>query len=685
MSTLVVHIGKLHSGAQPGYPLKLSLHGPGELSAPPQQELLSVIPESEGKKLQAARSTLLDTSGMTSQLEEIGRELFGLLNHGEVGAKLLDLRQSIRQDPTATFHALLCIEDPELRALPWELLYCPETHQHTFLDSRCTIMRGPPHLPSSPGPLDWPLRVLVVVACAPDAPIDWRKELQAMEQAFRKQRNWIEYDVLLHPGQAKLKAEYARLRPHILHIIGHGMTDESGDAYLQFWDASLSSDNVWRWTGPQATLDLRNSGVAEAPRLVFLNTCRSNLLAAQRGVFSMADAFLQAGARAVLGMQADIPGGSAAHFAACFYQNLSEQRPLAVAVALARYEVATLSDVGTQRRDWALPCLLLNTRPELLLPASSAVPEEEQARIAMADELKVVRDFVDRRRERRELVSVLEQSPPERPRKGMIITGESEVGKTALVLLCLQGCALRGRKFHYVNLRGVDTLDFLSFLRTIRDGRYYTPGPPSSPDPGAEETPFCRPLPTEPFRRFNWELNELLEGREPAAEVPVGPVPDRGLPLQPGHERLVERIFTSFRTALNAAAQALAGSGPLFLVLDHLENVLLPHFTKYTLPLFIKKLLADGAGAVRLILIVRKQSSESLQLAALQSVVTPLEVRYFARDDFAMLAQEFGGFDPEFDIATPNLIKKLPPLVPPLQLQRLLGGFKELFQKAGGS
>ena len=88
-----------------------------------------------------------------------------------------------------------------------------------------------------------------------------------------------------------------------------------------------------------------------APRVAVMNACRSGEVADVR---SLTEAFLAGGTAAVLGMQGDIRGTSAAKFGGELYQALAEGKQIDEAVTRARQDLYVAVGVALQGRDWFL-------------------------------------------------------------------------------------------------------------------------------------------------------------------------------------------------------------------------------------------------------------------------------------------------------------------------------------------
>ncbi len=555
-------------------------------------------------------------AGLANGLDALGHQLFQLLDGSGIGTKWLELRNLYPREQAPQSEGLrtmLDIRVDALRAVPWEVLASPP--KRIFTDVSNPITLGPVDFKPAPVAGDWPLRVLVVVGCPAIDPIDWKTELRDVRRALNGLRDEVDYEVLLRPSPSRLATLHRDFRPHVIHVIGHGAPDPvTSRPALQLWDEQAGTG--WSWTAP----DILGTLSTWAPRFVFLNTCRSGDPA---DTFAIADAFVQAGAVAVLGMQGDIQGAAAALLAAKVYSALAAGRPLDQALAEARNEVIARADTSA---DWWRPRLVVSVRPDDVLRVASSVPEAQRRRIQGASDFTRLHCFVDRKEERRQLVHAL-RHPGAAARAVTVVMGADDVGKTDLVLWCLKGCALGGEHaVRYVDLKGQTTKGFLAVLRAIR-----------GQDDGTL-SPIRGPLPEASFRRFNFELSHWLDGRVPPDGTPAAPWPDdETRQLQPGDEKLVGRVFTSFRAALEDAARAK----PLLLVIDHLEGALPQDFRKYVVPQLLDPITQGLVPNVQVLVAAGEDEYQTFGLGAVVPAGEIVRVRRFKAAEFKDLVTDF--------------------------------------------
>lgn len=536
-----------------------------------------------------------------------GAGLFAAL--GEAGVSAIEDRDGLR--------TVLDLRADPLRALAWEQMSGPHP---LFLDARNPVMRGSWIPASMPPPVDLPLRMLVLVGCeTDDSVVKWREELAALRATLRRLRHAVDVVELVRPDAATWADAWRRHRPHVFHFIGHGDADpRSGRPALQIHDER--ADQRW-WL----TADRLAPLVAEQPpRLVFLNACRTG----GGGLWDLVRAFESAGAAAVIAMLGDIRGEAACTFADVVYGRLAEGRHLDAAVALAREKVRDRHGDA----DWSRPCLHVWVPPEAVL---SLPPAARRAQLQRS--FREVHDFVNREAERRHLWRAVDPLPAVEgaPHRLMVVRGPSDIGKTALALWVLEGCALRGRAVRYVDLRRFDrTLRFLDVLHAIRDGE------PRGRDARSS-------LPETAFRRFNQRLNAWFDGVDDTIAEPAGQIADRTVHHESGTDEVINRLlgiegvdlrlFEAFRAALATAA----GGAPLILVLDHLDRVLESDFHDWLYPYLLDPIARGEVADVRVVIPITPDRAQRIRLDEHVLPEQVLTLGALPAEDFESLARSF--------------------------------------------
>ena len=454
-----------------------------------------------------------------------------------------------------------------------------------------------------------PLRLLVVEGTRGDT-LGTREEIDGIRAAVPAFGGRIDVTVLSEPTVQQLHDEHERVRPHILHFAGHGLiAPGTGEPALRIGNWLLKRDDI-------------DTVLQAAPRVAVLNACRSGEIEPDQ-VRALAQTFLANGSAAVVGMQGDVRGAAAACFGRSLYAALAEGKLIDEAVATARAAVYMLTGNEQQARDWFLPSLTLRVRPEQVLPVHcfAALTDNEIDHIHK-HLYAGVRFFVDRARERWDLVKAADPEDG-RPERLMLVVGNQQIGKTALMYWIRTRCALRGRRVRYVDFDLGRTVGFVEALTVIRDTREDLP----SLGAGAERA----------FDRFNYDLGHLLAGRVPPE--PEGPLPTEPPPL-PAEiklgDGLTERLFTSFRDALELAAK----DEPLLLILDHVGGILSGDFLQFIHPLLLETLAERGPSNLRVIVVLSAEQRRAYLPADAVQVWGEVPVDLIEPDQYATLAEE---------------------------------------------
>lgn len=146
----------------------------------------------------------------------------------------------------------------------------------------------------------------------------------------------------------------ATYHPQVSHFAGHGGKPPGEDKYGLRIE---SETGVWFWTSDAIDVELLEA--RWIPHFVFLNACRS--ATEQSGSWSTHRSFLAAGAKAVLGMQADMLGDLSGKLASTLYKSLAEGEPLDKALHQARTKIARELP-SYNYIDWALPAITVTER-----------------------------------------------------------------------------------------------------------------------------------------------------------------------------------------------------------------------------------------------------------------------------------------------------------------------------------
>ena len=269
--------------------------------------------------------------------------------------------------------------------LPWELMY-DEDGGHGFLARSTTAplvrhveVTTLPHTAPEKGPL----RILLVSASPPEyPPISSEQESQKIRErlsgrgigifkALRllvrhlshsrslsdffqriRHRNLFEIDTLPNATKSSLQRKIVEAQRnsegyHVVHFIGHGYVDGSG-SYLVFESEENKAELV-------ASDEFAEMLGEPTINLAVLNACQT---ASATSLFqSVAQATLQRGVPAVIGMQVPILDRTALGFAEEFYGAWAAGQPIESALAYAR-RLAREETPGAAA-DWGIPVLFM--------------------------------------------------------------------------------------------------------------------------------------------------------------------------------------------------------------------------------------------------------------------------------------------------------------------------------------
>ncbi|MFD7406738.1 CHAT domain-containing protein [Streptomyces sp. NPDC059866] len=552
----------------------------------------------------------LSPATTTVQRQVVGRRLYDGLITGDV-RRLWDelLAGSSTQRP---LRVGLEIGPLRLRALPWELLHDGLGWVFRDLRQRWRRVRvAAPAFAGRPPELAelGPLRVLLVVCNPQDRSLLADDELAEWGAALGRIGAQVHHHVLDGPDLSSLTVTLARLRPHVLHFIGHGAlpgTDlGSAVAFNRTVGAAgrgAAGGDYWELTTDLAQV-LMN---AWQPWLVVINACRQGVdgTAPQDG---LTEVFLDRGVQAVIALQGDVEPLEAVHLSAGFYRALAQRRPLDDAVATARDRLASDHHATAA---WALPVLTAVHTGRLTLPVRFPLSEATARELTEHPDFTELRLFLGRHDERREGWWALSDDGTERPpSRLLVITGHSQsggpkTGKTLLARWWLMTCLLRGEATTYVDLRKVLTHDcvetdgrrtvrrvthknWLDVLRVIRAAC-------------VDEDRSCH-LPHSAFTGFHDTLHRELPDPHADFGPPTGE--DIGLWFNDNAPRAEDRknaVFRSFAEALSPPDQERRH----LVVLDHPEYVLSESFRQELYPRLLAPRVLDGLhGRLRFVLV----------------------------------------------------------------------------------
>lgn len=367
-------IGGQGNSGMPTYPVRV-YHSP---AGPADGRLvLDVNASSFTKQLSLVRGKDPDLKGR----QTFGQTLFDALFQGKVLAVWNTSYGSIARGQASGMRLRLCINAPELAALPWELLY--EKERDSFLATDATVavarylpVREPPYLPAQEK-----LRILIVVQ-SPEGGIQIEpEEVTKLKTALDNLGQKVEYNCLpWNAGISVIQDELQKKEYHVFHFLGHGdagllaMTAEGGNKQLTISDREF------------AQLFLGRRSI----RLVVLNACYSsqpknelsNLFA------GIGPALVQKQLPAVVAMQYhSVYLETASKFSRALYGALANGIPVDFAVNEARQQIS-IGNLLSQR-DWSTPVLYMGTQNGHILDLIGQETDQErqwQPVLAMAEQ-----------------------------------------------------------------------------------------------------------------------------------------------------------------------------------------------------------------------------------------------------------------------------------------------------------
>jgi hypothetical protein len=413
-----------------GYEARLDLDGNGMMPVRDDAPRVSFKAPSPPPGHEDFPGFMLATSDASADFHKLGQKLYDLLISGKIRAALAEARekQSVR--------LLLRFKAAELNAIPWELMR--DGPGRVFTDANHPVARAAGFF--DPGlalpEKCWPLRVLLVVG---SEDIDAEKEIYHVRDAFREVCGLVGLEVLRLPTALEVREKCRDMRPHVFHFLGHGAVDHRG-GYLKLDQKAGGGAKPW------TASDIKDALDEGRPRLVILNACQSGVPGEQKGTWAVAEGLAQLKVPAVISMQGPIRDVAAERFAKGLYEALAAGDPLDVAMARAR--LAIIDEFSDDRREYALPYLILGAPPERILDLSP------DPRVQLVREpLRQTRYFVDRTVKRRRLWQRLCSGEAGTPRM-YAITGPPQAGKGSLLRWCLGVASVCGHSVAHVSFDG---------------------------------------------------------------------------------------------------------------------------------------------------------------------------------------------------------------------------------------
>ncbi len=307
-------------------------------------------------------------------VREVGRQLFQALFTGPVygmyRASLGLARQRGRR-----LRLVLRLTAPELAALPWEMLFDPETN--TYLCRQEPLVRLIP-TPYTAAILEVrpPLQILGLIASPRGlAQLDVDAEKDHLAEALAGPVAEGLVEVTWVP-EATWDGVHARLLAgqwHVLHFIGHGAYDTRTDQGVL---ALVGRDGRADIVEASRLVDLLSEAQPN-PRLVVLNSCSSGQTGINDLFSSTAAALVRGGISAVAAMQFAISDTAAIAFARGLYTAIAHGRNVDEAARSGR--ISILGAPGSL--EWVTPvlCVRGQTTQLFTLTAPPARSHEDQS------------------------------------------------------------------------------------------------------------------------------------------------------------------------------------------------------------------------------------------------------------------------------------------------------------------
>lgn len=319
--------------------------------------------------------------GSRISLEATGRQLFQALLNDSVRRLFDKASGSLKAEPGRNLRIRLHIDpnDARLRPLqgvPWELLYCADTHGFLNLDRHTPVVRSLDALQSTLAvPLTSPLQVLLVMANpSGTSPLNLQEERAVVERALRRIGS-VELSVLERATCKKLLHRLRERNFQIVHFMGHGSFDEaSAEGALLLETPEGLIDQI---PGEVlATLLKQGTG----PALVVLNACKTAKSSEQGEATpfaGVAAALVGKGIPAVLAMRTSVRDSAAITLTEELYERLVAGDPVEAALSEARLALYSTSPGSS---DWAIPVLFVRSaviemRREMTTQKSSDKPQ----------------------------------------------------------------------------------------------------------------------------------------------------------------------------------------------------------------------------------------------------------------------------------------------------------------------
>ena len=263
-----------------------------------------------------------------------------------------------------------------LARIPWEYLYYPDTeHRRGFFLATHPDLVLSRYMPlemerQTLTPAKGPLRILLVVSAPYNlGPVIADGVMEAIEELAK--RYPIEIDSLHKPTIDNFFGKVKEMRPHVLHLIGHGQFNrEEGNGEIALLDKNGTSA---AWVKDEEFVDSLVH-TRSMPRLIFLHLCEGGAVDFEANFAGIAPQLVRAGMQAVVAMQYPISNTAAIIFSQTFYRTLAEGEPVDAAVQEGRYRITTSISKAHDSRVFGTPVLYMRSRDGVIQPPTNDLP-----------------------------------------------------------------------------------------------------------------------------------------------------------------------------------------------------------------------------------------------------------------------------------------------------------------------
>lgn len=545
-------------------------------------------------------------------------------------------------DPTGGLE--LTIEEPDLRAYPWELLWDAQDNRPALLGG---VVRRVPRASLSPSRSQWPFRILIIVGAdesLPGAdPIGAAQEVEAIRRELIDFGRSIDVQVLAQPTQDVVRTTLRTYQPHVVHFIGHGMLDLATRRHALVIEAPAADGGTWWWDTVSLKTDFHNAKCT--PRLVFLNACRSG--SSRQSNISLQEVLTE---RLLIGvvmaMQADVRGDRAARFSQRFYRHALVGTPAAAelpsiveAVQQGREALGADTDI-----DWGLPALTFSAGVPIDCRLRTPPSLSTDGGFLVCRQFMDARVYADEERTRRAMIEWMYPVDQGQTPNILILQGLPASGKSRLLHWCMESWAATCQTaIRYLAVEKHAGENCLKWLIRLRSGQ---------PAVREEDAFLQAALPLEPFQPFYDQVARaagLMEGPRKVDD------PQQRIALIDSHREEV-RDDVAIASFCSRFLEGLDGLPPTILVFDQLTTAAIrPELFKPFKDAFLAPLGKRPTPHIRAVLAVTTDDYRDFKLATLDDQtarVVTMRTDAYSVKELENLAVEALRYKDESDLRT---------------------------------